>query len=501
MEIQILENEYWWGGIVDIGMEMPWDGSSVCTIDPSTMGKDQRSPLFLSSLGRCIWSEKPFIMKFNKGVIETDSHVHLETGGQNLKGAHAIGAERLFPKKRIPDERFFHVPQYNTWIELMYNQNQKQILEYARSIVENGMKPGILMIDEGWSEDYGVYDFYPGRFENPKAMIEELHKLGFSVMLWVTPHISPDSNTFRSLRDTDILLRDKNGEFVIREWWNGFSCVLDLSNPKATAWFHGKLKTLQEKYHIDGFKFDAGDPGMYRASDRSAKKQLPLDCTADYAEFASEYPFNELRAVWNMGGRPLVCRLQDKLHSWGNDKGLGALIPNMITQGLLGYYYGCPDMIGGGDYSSFTGDKSLDEELYIRWLEASLLCPMVQFSIAPWRILSKEHYRIVKDLITFRERYAPYILELAENAARNHEPILRHLAYEFPDQGYERELSMYMLGSRYLVVPMLEKGRKTRTVTLPKGQWKESDGTQYTGGKPVELEFPLEKVYVFERQA
>lgn len=158
-------------------------------------------------------------------------------------------------------------------------------------------------------------------------------------------------------------------------------------------------------------------------------------------------------------------------------------------------------MIGGGDYSSFTGNNSLDEELYIRWLEASLLCPMIQFSIAPWRILSKEHYRIVKDLIMFRERYAPYILELAQNAARNHEPILRHLAYEFPDQGYEREQSMYMLGSRYLVIPMLEKGQRTRTVILPKGQWKESDGTQYTGGIPVELDFPLEKVYVFERMA
>lgn len=84
MKIQILENEYWWGGIVDIGTEMPWDETSVCAIDPSTMGKDQRSPLFLSSLGRCIWSE-----------------------------------------------------------------------------------------------DYGVYDFYPGRFENPKAMIDELHELVF----------------------------------------------------------------------------------------------------------------------------------------------------------------------------------------------------------------------------------------------------------------------------------------------------------------------------------
>ena len=110
MEVQILESEYWWGGIVDIGMDMPWDRSSVCTIDPSTMGRDQRSPLFISSFGRCIWSEKPFVMKFNKGVIEIDSQVHFETGGKNLKGAHAIAADRLFPKKGIPDKRFSMCP-------------------------------------------------------------------------------------------------------------------------------------------------------------------------------------------------------------------------------------------------------------------------------------------------------------------------------------------------------------------------------------------------------
>jgi len=32
------------------------------------------------------------------------------------------------------------MPQYNTWIELMYNQNQKDILEYAGKIIENGEK-------------------------------------------------------------------------------------------------------------------------------------------------------------------------------------------------------------------------------------------------------------------------------------------------------------------------------------------------------------------------
>lgn len=499
MRIRMLEGECWWGGIVDFGAQMPWTAESECTIDPTTMGSDQRSPLFLSNKGRCLWSEKPFVLRFCKGTLETDDQVNLEHCNGGLKEAHALAARSVFSGSGFPNERFFEVPQYNTWIEFMYNQNQKQILEYAHAIVDNGMEPGILMIDEGWSEDYGVFDFYPGRFEDPKAMMDELHELGFSVMLWVTPHISPDSNTFRALRDTDILLRDETGNFALREWWNGFSCVLDLSAPAAVSWLHERLKAVQEKYGVDGFKFDAGDSAMYRATDKTAQERTPLDCTADYAAFASHYPFNELRAVWNEGGRPLVCRLQDKLHTWDESRGIGALIPNMIAQGLLGYYYGCPDMIGGGDYASFIGNKQIDEELYIRWLEASLLCPMIQFSIAPWRILSEENYRIVKKLITLRKRYTPYILELAKHAAENREPILRHLCYEFPNQGYETERGMYMLGKKYLIVPMLEKGKTSRTVTLPEGSWLESDGTYYAGGITLKLEYPLDRLYVFER--
>lgn len=39
------------------------------------------------------------------------------------------------------------------------------------------------MIDDNWQEDYGKWDFHPGRFPNPKAMIDSLHQMGFKVML------------------------------------------------------------------------------------------------------------------------------------------------------------------------------------------------------------------------------------------------------------------------------------------------------------------------------
>ena len=45
----------------------------------------------------------------------------------------------------------------------------------------------ILMIDDGWQSDYGVWEFNSKTFPNPKEMIQELHDLGFKVMLWIVP--------------------------------------------------------------------------------------------------------------------------------------------------------------------------------------------------------------------------------------------------------------------------------------------------------------------------
>jgi alpha-glucosidase len=133
----------------------------------------------------------------------------------------------------------------------MYNQNEKDILAYARAIIANGFPPGVLMIDDNWQEDYGTLDFSARRFQNPKAMMAELHNMGFKVMFWVCPFISPDSANFRFLAQEGVLLLDpqKNQDILwattsnmaaLIRWWNGASSCLDLSNPKAVDWFQGQ---------------------------------------------------------------------------------------------------------------------------------------------------------------------------------------------------------------------------------------------------------------------
>jgi hypothetical protein len=64
--------------------------------------------------------------------------------------------KRFFPSKnKLPDTLLFSKPQYNTWIELVYNQNQKDILSYARAIIDNGFPTGVIMIDDNWADYYG----------------------------------------------------------------------------------------------------------------------------------------------------------------------------------------------------------------------------------------------------------------------------------------------------------------------------------------------------------
>ena len=125
---------------------------------------------------------------------------------------------------------------------------------------------------------------------------------------------------------------------------------------------------------------------------------------------------------------------------------------------------------------------------------------MMQFSIAPWRVLSEENQKIVRQYAHIREKYSDYIISLAKNAAITGEPIARHMEYEFPGEGYEKTTDMFMLGDKYLVVPMLEKGAAKRAVRLPEGIWEE-DGQEYAGGNEIELEYRPDTLHVFERKS
>lgn len=504
-DFDLLDGEKWWGAATNLGTKMPFmvDGRQYDL--RSKNYSNQTAPLLLSNKGRYIWSETPFRFSYDNTTL----HIETEDGmpelkqaaENNLRSAYlAASAEHFPPQGGTPPKEFFEAPVYNTWIELMYEQNQADILKYANDILAHGFPPGILMIDDNWQQDYGVWDFHPGRFPAPEAMVDSLHAMGFKVMLWVCPFVSADSKEARDLHAKSYLIKTPGGKDMAPiAWWNGYSACFDLSNPDANAYLCDQFNRLEREYGIDGFKFDAGDTGYYIPGNVEVYdgKSYGPEQTQLWAELAEKFPYNELRACWKSGNRPLVQRLCDKGYSWA---GVKSLVPSMLAAALIGHSYSCPDMVGGGEYTSFLDidADSFNAALLLRSCQIHAMMPIMQFSVAPWRVLDSENLEICRSYALLHRELGPYIVEMAKKTATTGEPIVRHMAYSFPDEGFEEISDQYMLGDRYLVAPVTDAS-DIRTVKLPQGRWRDENGKTYRGGRTISIEAPLSRLPRFEK--
>jgi alpha-glucosidase (family GH31 glycosyl hydrolase) len=522
-EIPLLAGEKWWGGQIVYSAQMPYGATSkvkrTLHIDDRWGSSNQAQPLFVSNQGRLVWSEAAYAYEFSAGTLKLSRATqNFETGqaGGTLRDAFREASRRFFPPNGVmPADVLFSVPQYNTWIELVYDQREERILKYARDLVAAGYPPGVLMIDDNWQEDYGVWEFSGQRFKDPKGMMRELHALGFKVMLWVCPFVSPDSATGRALQRDGYLLRDplvgdavklpeegKAGDAAMVRWWNGTSAVLDLSNPQAHAWLRDRLRHLVDEYGVDGFKFDAGDSHFYGPSVSgrpmvSFAPRTPEEHCMDWARVGLDFPLNEYRACWKLAGQPLVQRLRDKDHTWD---ALRELVPGIITQGLVGYAFTCPDLIAGGLWMAFEDPKKFDPELVVRSAQVHALMPMMQFSVAPWRVLNSELAGYCLAAAKLHTEFGPHILALARQSAKTGDPIVRPLEWSWPHQGYEAIKDQFMLGDDILVAPIVTKGGRARTVTFPPGRWLGDDGSTIAGPIKIELSVPLSRLPYYRLQ-
>lgn len=129
IKITIASNEYWWAGLSAVGHQTPYSQTTITSKDlwGDNQG-NQAQPLLLSSKGRYVWSESPLKYEFNKGMLTVtvrEGQIVSGTAGNNLRTAYEFAVKNFFPPDgKIPEEHMFTIPQYNTWIELVYNQNE-----------------------------------------------------------------------------------------------------------------------------------------------------------------------------------------------------------------------------------------------------------------------------------------------------------------------------------------------------------------------------------------
>lgn len=508
MRFEILKDEYWWGGTVIDAEKMPFDAGTRYFIDLARDTRTQAAPLFLSSKGRYIWSEDPYKIEFCDGWITTtsDSEVLLVQAGSTLRDAYLAAMRAHFPFApgiHTPRE-FYQHPQFNTWMELIKNQNQEGILQYAEEVVQNGYTPGILIIDGGWQQRSGTWQFRHEAFSDPKAMVARLHELGFLVMIWVSPFICSEGDMYLELLSTrsseniygdqnyNHLLRNADGTPAIQGWWSGYGAIYNFLLPDDCAHMDGQLERLMNEYGIDGFKCDGGayrPQSFLSGTDFYGGYACP-DLNIAWIDYAAKHKYHEVKDSWKQGGKQVIQRLFDKRHSW-DDNGINCLIPHGAFVGLIGSPFVCPDMIGGGEWTSFVYGTH-EDELFIRMAQCSALFPMMQFSSLPWRHLGQEAQTVCREMALLHERMFPEIEKILTDSERTGEPMIRLMEYQYPGCGYETVRDQFLLGDAILVAPVIQKGQRTKLVRLPEGNWTEQNtGIRYEGPATVEVDAPL----------
>jgi len=405
----------------------------------------------------------------------------------NLRAVHQIATENFWHKPRaVPSQRMLTYPIWSTWAQYKSSINQSLVADFAAKIREHGFDYGQLEIDDKWEPCYGQMTFDPVKFPDPALMVQNLHQQDFLVTLWVHPFINLECDDF--IEASAYVVKDAKGVAGLTKWWDteSSSAYFDFTSRTARKWWNARITRIKSDYGFDGFKFDAGETN-WMPNAAYFSKHSPNTYSTSYASNMQLYGgLTEVRTGWGAQDVPIFFRMLDKDSNWDYNNGLKTLIPTLLQFGIEGYPFVLPDMIGGNGYG-FPPER----ELFIRWMQANVFMPAMQFSYTPWDY-DQEAVDIGLKMTALHVQYADVIGQLALQATRDGSPINRPVWWIDPTNPDAQAIdSEFLLGDTLLVAPVLEKGAVTRDIFLPRGHWRdENNQSQVWTGPTWLLDYP-----------
>ena len=370
------------------------------------------------------------------------------------------------------------------------------------------------MIDSPWETLYNDFRWDTERYPNPQQMIDELHRRGLRLVLWMTNMVNlRDQQADASGRTTeDIYAYAKERGYLCNDgkpasWWKGVGGFPDYTNPEALAWWHGMMDRVLDM-GIDGWKVDgssahfpfvggfgkAGPLNVMQYSDqyyRDTYQHLVLRRpegvtmvrSVDAAEIGYEgrvSPKDAAPVTW----------VGDQRHTW-DELGILEALRDVFLAIPMGY-----PVIGSdtGGYQSNPAQPGMPKTLFLRWAQWNAFMPFFinggHNEHRPWKF-DPQTLDIFRRYAWLHQELAPFWYS---GVARAHLGQAQFL-------GVLPGTWQYRLGDHLLVAPVYQDSTQ-RELAIPAGRWHYYWQPERTWAGPatVKLEVPLAEFPVLVRQ-
>jgi len=389
--------------------------------------------------------------------------------------------------------------------------NQAESIARVKSLTDNGYPVDAYWIDS-WFWDYtrqgdgpgGYVDFVSdtAAYPNPEEMWSffEHNNIKGGIWIWNTILKKGNEEVFNHFL--------KEGHFASvymnRDGWHNegsesLTGDIDFTDKEAVAYWKAQLKPFFEA-GLDFLKLDRSSAIPFTKAAFEATQQLGHETEgrgfvlahvhSTYDPRFKKYPTKwsgDAKIAWNQPDYPNMYNYsmgayKENVQMVADPRRSTYEIP-FLTHDLGGY--------------NFFGSIQQSDSLYMRWTQFSMMNPITTiFSTAdnPTSNLplnfSQQAQQNFKKYAGLKLRLFPYIYTYAHKTRETGRKMIQG-RYDWPD-------TQYLLGEEFLVAPIVTRGKTSREVLLPAGNWYYYHSDKpHEGNQTVTVDAPLDELPLF----
>ncbi|XP_004493399.1 uncharacterized protein [Cicer arietinum] len=347
------------------------------------------------------------------------------------------------------------------------------------------------------------------RYWGWKELIKDLSTQNIKVMTYCNPCLAPVDekhnkrrNLFVEAKQLDILVKDNNGNpYMVPN--TAFDVgMLDLTHPKTATWFKQILLEMVDD-GVRGWMADFGeglpvDAVLYSGEDPiSAHNRYPELWAKINREVVEEWKSNNsmdklknedqekdglvffMRAGFRDSPKwGMLFWEGDQMVSWQTNDGIKSSVVGLLSSGISGYAFNHSDIGGYCTVNLPIVKYRRSQELLLRWMELNSFTTVFRTHEGNKPSCNSQFYSNQQTLSHFARSAKVYTawkfyrIQLVKEAAQKGLPVCRHLFLQYPNDEHVHNLSyqQFLVGSEFLVVPVLDKGKKKVKAYFPLGE-------------------------------